>query len=68
MNKKELARQSLEMFLSWLRVFVAAGLAQLAAGVTDKEIILNAAFAALLPVILRALDPEDKTYGVGAND
>lgn len=59
-------RQALEMALSWLRVFVAAVLAQLAAGVSDWRIALNAGVCALLPVLIRWLDPQDRTYGRGA--
>lgn len=59
-------REAIEMALSWGRVFLAAVLAQLMAGVTDWSIILNASIMACLPVIIRALDPLDKTYGRGS--
>lgn len=59
-------REALEMFLSWLRVFIAAVLAQLAAGVFDWRILLNAGACAVIPVIIRWLDPLDTTYGKGA--
>jgi hypothetical protein len=36
------------------------------AGVTDWSIILNSSIVAVLPVIIRYLDPLDTTYGRGA--
>jgi len=58
-------REALEMALSWGRVFLAAVLAQLVAGVSDWSIALNAGAVAVLPVIIRYLDPQDKVYGRG---
>jgi len=63
--RTETKRQGLEMGLSWLRVFVAAVLAQFLAGVTEPSILLNAGVAAVVPVILRWLDVDDKVYGRG---
>ena len=65
MNKEQL-RQALEMLLSWLRVFSAAIIAQLMAGVDEWSILLNAGLAAVLPVILRWLDVDDPSYGRGS--
>lgn len=59
-------REALEMALSWLRVFGAASLAQILAGVSDWRVALNAGLVAVLPVIIRYLDPQDKTYGRGS--
>ena len=64
----EQIRQAVEMLLSWSRVFAAAILAQLAAGIREPELLLNAGAAALIPVLLRWLDPMDKTYGRGSNE
>lgn len=61
----ETKRQILEMGLSWFRVFAAAILAQAMAGITDPKLLLNAGVAALVPVILRWLDKDDKMYGRG---
>jgi hypothetical protein len=58
-------REALEMALSWARVFGAASLAQFMAGVSDWRIVLNAGVVAVLPVIIRYLDPQDKVYGRG---
>lgn len=59
-------REAIEMALSWARVFAAASLAQLMAGVSDWRVMLNAGVVAVLPVIIRYLDPQDKVYGRGS--
>jgi hypothetical protein len=60
--------QAVEMLLSWTRVFAAASLAVwLSTGAFDFQSMTNAGFAAVLPVIIRWLDPADKAYGRGAN-
>ena len=59
-------RQLVEMLLSWVRVFLAALIAQAMAGFTDWQMLFNAGLAGVLPVILRWLDPLDKTYGRGS--
>jgi hypothetical protein len=58
-------REALEMALSWGRVFLAASLAQFMAGASDWRIALNAGLVAVIPVIIRYLDPQDKVYGRG---
>lgn len=65
MNDK--MRQALEMFLSWGRVFLAAIVAQMIAGVDNWSMLANAGVAAVLPVILRYLDPDDTVYGRGSS-
>ena len=54
------------MGLSWLRVFMAGLVAQMMTGYDSPQMLLNAGLAAVLPVILRWLDPMDKVYGRGA--
>jgi len=49
---------------SWLRSFLAASLAVYMAGVTDLKAIGMAGLAAVLPVILRYLNPNDSAFGV----
>ena len=49
---------------SWLRSFLAASLAVYMAGVTDIKAIGMAGLAAVLPVILRYLNPNDSAFGV----
>lgn len=49
---------------SWARSFLAAGIAVYMAGVTDPKAIAGAGLAAVLPVILRYLNPKDTAFGV----
>jgi hypothetical protein len=51
------------MAASWLRSFLAAGLAVYMAGVTDPKAIAMAGIAAVAPVILRYLNPNDAAFG-----
>jgi hypothetical protein len=51
------------MVASWLRSFLAAGLAVYMAGVTDPKAIGMAGLAAVAPVILRYLNPNDSAFG-----
>ena len=52
------------MLASWARSFLAASIACYLAGVTDWKALLNAGIAALLPVILRWLNPKDSAFGL----
>ena len=66
---QEVTRQLFEMLLSWLRVFLAAAIAVYSTtGRADWNTMANAGFAAVIPVILRWLDPMDKNYGRGAGE
>jgi hypothetical protein len=49
---------------SWARSFLAAGIAVYMAGVTDPKAILSAGAAAVLPVVLRWLNPKDSAFGL----
>jgi hypothetical protein len=49
---------------SWARSFLAASIAVYMAGVTDPKAILTAGAAAVLPVVLRWLNPKDASFGV----
>lgn len=49
---------------SWLRSFLAASLAVYLAGVTDPKAIGMAGLSAVLPVILRFLNPQDASFGI----
>jgi hypothetical protein len=51
---------------SWGRSFIASSLAVYMAGVTDPKAILAAGAAAVLPVILRWLNPNDAQFGINA--
>jgi hypothetical protein len=52
------------MVASWARSFLAAAVAVYMAGVTDPKAIASAGLAAVLPVILRWLNPNDSSFGV----
>jgi hypothetical protein len=49
---------------SWGRSFLAASIAVYMAGVTDPKAILTAGAAAVLPVVLRWLNPKDSAFGL----
>lgn len=49
---------------SWARSFMAAALALYLAGVTDPKTLAMGGVAAIAPVILRWLNPNDKSFGV----
>jgi hypothetical protein len=49
---------------SWARSFFAAALALYMAGVTDPKTLAMAGGAAVAPVILRWLNPNDAAFGV----
>lgn len=51
------------MLASYCRSFLGAGLAVYMAGVTDPNAILSAGVAAILPVLLRWLNPHDSNFG-----
>ena len=52
------------MAASWLRSVMAAAIAVYMAGVTEPKAIASAGLAAVLPVILRALNPNDAGFGI----
>lgn len=49
---------------SWARSFMAASLAVYMAGETDLKTIGMAGVAAVLPVVLRYLNPNDAAFGI----
>jgi hypothetical protein len=51
------------MVASYARSFIAASLAVYMAGVTDPKAILSAGLAAVVPVLMRWLNPKDTVYG-----
>lgn len=48
---------------SWARSFLAAALATYLAVGWEPQVVLNAGVAAVLPVILRWLNPNDSAFG-----
>ena len=51
------------MLASYARSFIASSLAVYMAGVTDPKAILSAGLAAVVPVLMRWLNPKDTVYG-----
>ena len=51
------------MLASYARSFIAASLAVYMAGVTAPKAILSAGIAAIVPVLMRWLNPNDLVYG-----
>jgi hypothetical protein len=60
--------QAKGLIASWARSFLAAALALWMAGVTDPKTLAMAGGAAVAPVILRWLNPNDASFGVTKND
>ena len=52
------------MAASWARSFMAASLAVYMSGNTDLKAVGSAGLAAVLPVVLRYLNPTDAAFGV----
>lgn len=52
---------------TYLRAAVAAVLAMYMAGITDPKVLANAFVAALAGPLLKALQPNEKDYGVRSN-
>lgn len=55
------------MLASYARSFLAAGVAVYTTGNTDTKAILAAGLSAVLPVAIRAINPNDPAFGIGAN-
>jgi len=51
------------LIASWARSFMAAALALYLAGVTDPKTLAMGGVAAVAPVILRWLNPNDQAFG-----
>ena len=56
--------KSKALLASWARSFLAASIAVYMAGVTDPKAIATAGVAAVLPVVLRWLNPKDSAFGL----
>ena len=56
--------KSKALLASWARSFLAAAIAVYMAGVTDPKAIVTAGVAAVLPVVLRWLNPKDSAFGL----
>ena len=62
-GKVTMQEQILAALASYGRAFLAAALALYMAGNTDLKDLLMAGVAAVAPVILKALNPNDKSFG-----
>ena len=56
--------KSKALLASWGRSFLAASLALYMTGETDPKTLLMAGVAAILPVLLRWLNPKDTAFGL----
>lgn len=52
------------LLASWARSFAAASLAVYMTGNTDLKAVLMSGVAAVLPVIIRWLNPNDSAFGL----
>ena len=52
------------LIASWARSFMAAALALYMAGEQDPKTLMLAGIAAVVPVILRWLNPKDYSFGL----
>ena len=55
--------KSKALLASWARSFFAASIALYMAGETDPKALAMAGVAAVAPVVLRWLNPNDKAFG-----
>jgi hypothetical protein len=62
-GKVTMQEKILAALASYGRAFLAAALALYMAGNTDVKDLLMAGVAAIAPVILKALNPSDKSFG-----
>jgi hypothetical protein len=61
---KSVKEQALAAGSSYLRAAVAAVVAMYMAGITDPKVLANAFVAALAGPLLKALQPNEKEFGV----
>ena len=48
---------------SYLRSFLGAVIALYMSGITDPKVLVNAGVAAIIPTLLRYLNPKDPAFG-----
>jgi hypothetical protein len=61
---KTLKEQALSAGSSYLRAALAAVIAMYMAGITDPKVLANAFVAALAGPLLKALQPNEKEFGI----
>ncbi len=62
-SNKEKALAAVE---SWARASLASAVALYISGITDPKVLLNAFLAGLLGPLAKALQPNQKEFGVGS--
>ena len=63
---KTIKDQALAAGSSWLRASAAAVLALYISGITDPKILANAFLAGIAAPLLKALQPNEKEFGVNS--
>ena len=63
---KTVKEQALAAGSSYLRAAVAAVLAMYMAGITDPKVLANAFLAGLVGPLIKALQPNEKDYGISS--
>jgi hypothetical protein len=64
LKEKTTKDQALAVAQSWLRASAAAVLAMYMAGITDPKVLANAFAAGLLGPLVKALQPNEKEFGI----
>jgi hypothetical protein len=59
--------KALAVAQSWLRASAASALALYLSGITDPKVLLNAFIAGIVGPLVKALQPNEKDYGVNSN-
>ena len=58
--------KALSVAQSWLRASAAAVLALYISGITDPKVLLNAFLAGIAAPLIKALQPNEKDYGISS--
>lgn len=69
-NKKKATKSTKDQVLavaqSWIRASLASALALYLSGITDPKVLANAFIAGLLGPLVKALQPNEKEYGISS--
>jgi len=64
LKEKTKKDQALAVAQSWLRASAASALALYLSGITDPKVLANAFLAGLAGPLLKALQPNEKEFGI----
>ena len=64
LKEKTKKDQALAVAQSWLRASAASALALYLSGITDPKVLANAFLAGLAGPVLKALQPNEKEFGI----